>query len=279
MSLVFYNEPLLCFEITLFGEEEGQRLASEYWHEIKAQTVATTKTSGLSDHSVLGYNAHKWANGSLTPTERTRPAWHFHTWKPDIVVMCLVTGRLPATGWRVNLRAFSWWYWSTMNRRESVEIHHDCMRFLLTHNPSSTQLESFVEVKIHWRSGRRPLLSHLLQRLSGTNVLKEFYCVGSKGAWHKDPGQSVRSDLRQGSAGTRRNTSSGEMLIRVTCFSFSIEFHIDSLTTAFLDCRVMTRKWVVQLFSLGHSTTWPFLTQWNEWNNFYVGKHFSRLKI
>lgn len=37
-----------------------------------------------------------------------------------------------------------------MNRRESVEISHDCTRFLLTHNPSSTQLESFIEVK-YWR--------------------------------------------------------------------------------------------------------------------------------
>lgn len=46
-----------------------------------------------------------------------------------------------------------------------------------------------------------------------------FWRVGSEGAWSKDLGQSVRSDLRQGSAGTRRNTSSGETLNWERCVS------------------------------------------------------------
>ncbi|XP_075881830.1 protein tyrosine phosphatase type IVA 2-like isoform X2 [Nelusetta ayraudi] len=32
-----------------------------------------------------------------------------------------------------------------MNRRVPVEITYDCMRFLLTHNPASTQMEGFIE--------------------------------------------------------------------------------------------------------------------------------------
>lgn len=81
--------------------------------------------------------------------------------------------------------------------------------------------------KVYWRSGRWLLSLHLPLRLSEPNIFKLCVdCWGSQRAWSKDLGQSVRANLQQGSAGTARNTSSGEILL---LFHSALPFSISQL--------------------------------------------------
>lgn len=58
-----------------------------------------------------------------------------------------------------------------MNRPAPVEISYDCMRFLITHNPTDAQLGKFIEVRT------RPLL-FLVLVLTRSVLLQELKAYG-----------------------------------------------------------------------------------------------------
>lgn len=64
-----------------------------------------------------------------------------------------------------------------MNRPAAVEISYECMRFLITHNPTNATLNKFTEV--------RPSKSHhTLTTVVGALAWSVYLCEKEKGTWH-----------------------------------------------------------------------------------------------
>lgn len=114
-----------------------------------------------------------------------------------------------------------------MHRPAAVEIAYECMRFLITHNPTNATLNRFTEVHL-FRLVLVPA-SHSSSH-APDNLFAPFtpLCLpGPEEVPRQHAGQSVRRHLRQGTCGERGHPGGGELdplrlwLTNFACFTSS----------------------------------------------------------
>lgn len=97
-----------------------------------------------------------------------------------------------------------------MHRPAAVEITYDCMKFLITHNPTNATLNRFTEVRLLALVLLLLLLVLVLAPPIPLTLSSPRCLPGPEEVPRQHTGQSVRCHLRQGAGGEGRHPGGGE---------------------------------------------------------------------
>lgn len=96
-----------------------------------------------------------------------------------------------------------------MNRPAPVEITYECMRFLITHNPTNSQLVKFTEVRI--KMGAVHMNSNINNRVKADYFFLYWCLLGTEEFWSADACPGLWCNLWENTSGKRRHWSFGEI--------------------------------------------------------------------